>query len=69
MADSEKNLASLISKIEQIEERQNITAKYAVAVKRQLDELTEKFNNLQQRFEQQATLNNSESSKSEKRTI
>src|SRR5687768_13642882 len=58
MADSDRNLASLMSKVEQIEERQNITAKYAVGVKRQLDELIEKFNNLQQRFEQQVALSN-----------
>lgn len=56
MADSEQDLASLISKIEQLEERQNITAKYSVGVKRQLDELTEKFNNRQHRFDQQAAL-------------
>ena len=58
MTDSEKDLASLISKIEQLEERQNITAKYAVRVKRQLDGLTEKFNNLQQRIEEQSALSN-----------
>jgi hypothetical protein len=37
MADSDMDLASLMSKVEQIEERQNITAKYAVGVKRQLE--------------------------------
>ena len=58
MADSDMDLASLMSKVEQIEERQNITAKYAVGVKRQLDELIEKFNNLQQRFEQRTALSN-----------
>src|SRR5688572_25962435 len=58
MVDSDRNLASLISKVEQLEERQNITAKYAVGVKRQLDELMGKFNYLQQQFEQQAALIN-----------
>ncbi|HEY9295839.1 MAG TPA: pentapeptide repeat-containing protein, partial [Phormidium sp.] len=57
MIEPEKDLMALISKIEQLEERQNITAKYAVGVKRQLDELTEKFNHLQQRFEQPSDLN------------
>jgi len=58
MSDTQQELASLISKIEQLEERQNITAKYAVVVKRQLEEMTKKFNNLQQRFEQQSSLRN-----------
>src|SRR5919202_2140182 len=58
MDNSEQNLASLSSKVEQLEQRQNITAKYAVGVKRQLDELIGKFNSLQQRFEQQAALSN-----------
>jgi hypothetical protein len=50
MDNSEQDLSYLSSKVEQLEQRQNITAKYAVGVKRQLDELIEKFNNLQQRF-------------------
>jgi hypothetical protein len=58
MSDTQQELASLLSKIEQLEERQNITAKYAVVVKRQLEEMTKKFNNLQQRFEQQSSLRN-----------
>ncbi len=58
MTQSGKNLAFLISKIERLDERQNITAKYAVGVKRQLDELTEKFNDLQQQFDQQVALSN-----------
>ncbi|NER51128.1 MAG: pentapeptide repeat-containing protein, partial [Symploca sp. SIO1A3] len=44
MADLEMDLASLVSRIEQIEERQEIVAKYTVKVKRQLDNLTEQFN-------------------------
>ncbi|MEO8892929.1 MAG: hypothetical protein ABI417_15680, partial [Coleofasciculaceae cyanobacterium] len=59
MAEAENNLASLASKIAQLEERQNITAKYAVAVKRQLDELSTQFNNLQQRLEKPLALSNS----------
>ena len=58
MDNSEQNLSYLRSKVEQLEERQNITAKYAVGVKRQLDELIGKFNRLQQCFEQQAALSN-----------
>jgi|SRR4028119_1246502 TolA-binding protein len=57
--NTETSLISFSSKIQQLEERQNITAKYTVGVKRQLDELTGKFNELQQRFEKQLTLNNS----------
>jgi hypothetical protein len=56
MAEAEKNLASLASKIAQLEERQNITAKYAVAVKRQLDELSTQFYNLQQCLEKPPNL-------------
>ena len=59
MAEAENNLASLVSKMAQLEERQNITAKYAVAVKRQLDELSTQFNNLQQRLEKPPALSNS----------
>lgn len=59
MAEAEKDLASLSSKMAQLEERQNITAKYAVVVKRQLDELTQEFNNLQQRLEKPQILSNS----------
>jgi uncharacterized protein YjbI with pentapeptide repeats len=58
MTNASQDLASLISKIDQLSERQNITAKYAVGVKRELDELIKKFNNLQQRFEQQSSLSN-----------
>ena len=56
MAEAEKDLASLASKIAQLEERQNITAKYAVAVKRQLDELSTQFYNLQQCLEKPPNL-------------
>ncbi len=56
--NTETSLISFSSKIQQLEERQNITAKYAVGVKRQLDKLTEQFNDLQQRFEQQSALIN-----------
>jgi uncharacterized protein YjbI with pentapeptide repeats len=59
MLNSQQDISSLIAKFEQLEERQNITAKYAVGIKRELDELREKFNELQERFEQQLTLNNS----------
>jgi uncharacterized protein YjbI with pentapeptide repeats len=58
MVNQEQDLASLIAKFEQLEERQNITAKYAVKVKRQLDELTKKINSFQARFEQQSELSN-----------
>jgi hypothetical protein len=58
MADFQQDISSLIAKIEQLEERQNITAKYAVNVKRQLDQLSEQFNELQQHFERQSTLIN-----------
>jgi tetrahydromethanopterin S-methyltransferase subunit F len=58
MTDSQPDIESLVSRIEQLEQRQNITAKYAVNVKRDLDELTEKFNKLQQYFEQQTELSN-----------
>ncbi len=52
MTDLQLDVASLVSRIQQLEERQNSTAQYAVRVKRQLDELTEQFNDLQQRFSQ-----------------
>lgn len=58
MTESQQDILSLIARIEQLEERQNITAKYAVNVKRQLDKLTEQFNDLQQRFEPQPALSN-----------
>ena len=58
MANFQQDISSLIARIEQLEERQNITAKYAVNVKRQLDQLSEQFNELQQHFEQQSTLIN-----------
>ncbi|MEQ8385326.1 MAG: pentapeptide repeat-containing protein [Coleofasciculus sp. A1-SPW-01] len=53
MADKEQDLASLVAKIEQLEERQIITANYLVGVKRQLNELTDKLEDLQQRVEPQ----------------
>jgi uncharacterized protein YjbI with pentapeptide repeats len=59
MTDPQLDVASLVSRIQQLEERQNSTAQYAVRVKRQLDELTEQFNDLQQRFSQLPTLSNS----------
>jgi uncharacterized protein YjbI with pentapeptide repeats len=59
MTDPQLDVASLVSRIKQLEERQNSTAQYAVRVKRQLDELTEQFNDLQQRFSQLPTLSNS----------
>jgi len=58
MVNSQQDISSLIARIEQLEERQNITAKYAVNVKRQLDQLSEQFNDLKQHFEQQSTLIN-----------
>jgi uncharacterized protein YjbI with pentapeptide repeats len=59
MADAENDLASLASKMAQLEQRQDVTAKYAVGVKRQLDELTLEFKNLQQRLEKLPALSNS----------
>jgi cell fate (sporulation/competence/biofilm development) regulator YlbF (YheA/YmcA/DUF963 family) len=59
MANSQLDAVSLASRIEQLEKRQNITAKYAVGVKRQLDELTEQFNVLQQHFNQLSASGNS----------
>ena len=68
MANSEQDLASpsLISRIEQLEERQNIVSKYMVGLKRQFDGLThelqqieslkEQIKELQQRFNQLPTL-------------
>ena len=44
MADPELDLASLTSRIEQLEKQQETVAKYAVKIKRQLDNLTEQFN-------------------------
>ena len=58
MTDPQLDVASLVSRIQQLEERQNSTAQYAVRVKRQLDELTEQFNDLQQRFSQLPSLSN-----------
>ncbi|HEY9707466.1 MAG TPA: hypothetical protein V6D48_04620, partial [Oculatellaceae cyanobacterium] len=45
ISDGSQDLASLVSRIEQLEERLYIVAKYAVRVKHQLDGLTQKFNN------------------------
>ena len=59
MTEPQLDVASLVSRIQQLEERQNSTAQYAVRVKRQLDELTEQFNDLQQRFSQLPSLSNS----------
>ena len=59
MADAENDLASLASKMAQLEQRQDVTAKYAVGVKRQLDELMLEFKNLQQRLEKLPALSNS----------
>jgi uncharacterized protein YjbI with pentapeptide repeats len=59
MANSQLDAVSLASRIEQLEKRQNITAKYAVGVKRQLDELTEQFKMLQQHFNQLSASGNS----------
>ncbi len=59
MTDPELDVASLISRIKQLEEQQNIMAQYALKVKHQLEELTEQFNDLQQRFSQLPTLSNS----------
>lgn len=59
MVDPELDVASLVSKIEQLEKRQNLTAQYAIGVKHQLDELTEQFNTLQQHFNQLLSLSNS----------
>jgi uncharacterized coiled-coil protein SlyX len=56
MADKEQDLASLVAKIEQLEERQIITANYLVGVKRQLNELTDKLKDLQQRVEPQQVM-------------
>src|SRR4028119_115705 len=68
MANSEQDLASpsLISRIEQLEERQNIVSKYMVGLKRQFDGMThelqqieslkEQIKELQQRFNQLPTL-------------
>lgn len=44
MSDPQPDLASLVSRIEKLEKRQYIVAKYAVRVKRRLDSLTEQFN-------------------------
>jgi uncharacterized protein YjbI with pentapeptide repeats/uncharacterized protein YdcH (DUF465 family) len=44
MSDSQQDLASLISRISQLEERQNVSAKYMVGLKRQFDSLTQEFN-------------------------
>jgi hypothetical protein len=41
-----------MSKIEQLEERQNITAKYAVGVKRQLEKVQKELENLHQFIQQ-----------------
>lgn len=53
MADKEQDLASLVAKIEQLEERQTITTKFLVRFKRQLNQLTDKLENLQRRVEPQ----------------
>ncbi|MEW5861391.1 MAG: hypothetical protein AB1861_29105 [Cyanobacteriota bacterium] len=44
MSDLEQNLAFLVSRISQLEERQNILSKYVIGLKRQLDVLTEQLN-------------------------
>ena len=44
MSDLEQNLAFLVSRISQLEERQNILSKYVIELKRQLDFLREQFN-------------------------
>ncbi len=44
MSHAQPDLASLVLRINQLEERQDTVAKYAVRVKRQLDRLTEQFN-------------------------
>jgi arginine decarboxylase-like protein len=41
MADVE--LASLVARIEQLENRQNVMARYATGIKRQVEKLTERF--------------------------
>jgi len=41
MSDTELDIASLVSRISQLEERQNVVAKYMVGLKRQFDGMTE----------------------------
>jgi hypothetical protein len=69
MPDTELALASLLSRISQLEKRQNIVSKYMVGLKHQFDGMTEelqqieplkeKLLELQQRFNQLPSLINS----------
>jgi hypothetical protein len=69
MPDTELDITSLLARISQLEERQNIVSKYMVGLKRQFDGMTEalqqieplreQVSELQQRFDQLPTLSNS----------
>jgi len=69
MPDTELDITSLLARISQLEERQNIVSKYMVGLKRQFDRMTEvlqqieplreQVSELQQRFEQLPILTNS----------
>jgi hypothetical protein len=68
MADPQLDLASLVSRLEQLEARQNVVSKYMVGLKRQFDGMTKglqqieslkgQISELQQRFNQLPTLSN-----------
>jgi len=68
MADPQLDLASLVSRLEQLEARQNVVSKYMVGLKRQFDGMSEglqqiehlkgQISELQQRFNQLPTLRN-----------
>jgi predicted nuclease with TOPRIM domain len=69
MPDTELDITSVLARISQLEERQNIVSKYVVGLKRQFDGMTEALQQierlreqvlqLQQRFDQLPSLSNS----------
>jgi len=71
MADPQLDLASLVSRLEQLEARQNVVSKYMVGLKRQFEGMTKglqqieslkgQISELQQRFNQLSTLSNGSS--------
>ena len=48
MFNQESALNSLVSSIEKLQEHQKVLAKYTAGMKRQLDDLSEQFNNVHQ---------------------
>jgi hypothetical protein len=56
MPDTELDIASLVSRISQLEERQNVVAKYMVGLKRQFDGMTEGLQPIESLREQIAEL-------------